>query len=245
MDHGQDRNPSSGGSRRPDEAPSDMGCQAALRCLAHAGVDKAAVDLIIVAAPRPISRSRRSPAWCRRSSASRAGQCPAFDVNSVCAGFVFALNVAQGMMLTDPSALPQRAGHRHRRVLQDHELEGSAHLRVLRRRRGRGAADAAPSDSDRASTSTWAATAAGASTSRCPAAARACPRAPSVIEKRLNKFVMDGPKVWEFAVNTVPRDDPVAAARARSDAAGSGPADPAPEQPAHAGGDHDVAGAAA
>ena len=25
-----------------------------------------------------------------------------------------------------------------------------------------------------------------------------------MIEKRLNKFVMDGPKVWEFAVNTVP-----------------------------------------
>ena len=28
----------------PDEAPSDMGCQAALRCLRNAGVEKAAVD---------------------------------------------------------------------------------------------------------------------------------------------------------------------------------------------------------
>ena len=29
-------------------------------------------------------------------------QCPAFDVNSVCAGFVFALSAAQGMMLASP-----------------------------------------------------------------------------------------------------------------------------------------------
>jgi 3-oxoacyl-[acyl-carrier-protein] synthase-3 len=30
------------------------------------------------------------------------------------------------------------------------------------------------------------------------------PVSPEVVEKRLNKFVMNGPKVWEFAVSTVP-----------------------------------------
>jgi len=37
----------------PDEAPSDLGCQAALRCLTNAGIDKTAVDLIIVACATP------------------------------------------------------------------------------------------------------------------------------------------------------------------------------------------------
>jgi 3-oxoacyl-[acyl-carrier-protein] synthase-3 len=31
------------------------------------------------------------------------------------------------------------------------------------------------------------------------------PASPEVLEKRLNTFVMNGPKVWEFAVDTVPR----------------------------------------
>lgn len=47
---------------RPDEAPSDMGTEAAIRCLADAGVDKAAVDLIVVACATRINRSRLSPA---------------------------------------------------------------------------------------------------------------------------------------------------------------------------------------
>ena len=58
----------------PDEAPSDMGCQAALRCLTQRGrgqgrgrPDRSSP------ARRPISRSRRSPAWCRRSWGSPSG----------------------------------------------------------------------------------------------------------------------------------------------------------------------------
>jgi 3-oxoacyl-[acyl-carrier-protein] synthase-3 len=30
------------------------------------------------------------------------------------------------------------------------------------------------------------------------------PISPEVLDKQLNKFVMNGPRVWEFAVNTVP-----------------------------------------
>ena len=37
----------------PDEAPSDMGAEAARRCLADAGVDASAVDLIVVACATP------------------------------------------------------------------------------------------------------------------------------------------------------------------------------------------------
>src|SRR5690242_17779484 len=37
----------------PGEAPSDMGCEAARRCLEMAGIDKSAVDLIVVACATP------------------------------------------------------------------------------------------------------------------------------------------------------------------------------------------------
>src|SRR5216110_445475 len=37
----------------PAEAPSDMGCEAARRCLANAGLGTSAVDLIVVACATP------------------------------------------------------------------------------------------------------------------------------------------------------------------------------------------------
>src|SRR4051812_46227508 len=85
------------------EAPSDMGCQAALRCLERAGVDKMAVDLIIVACATPDQSQPAVACMIQEKMGVAQGRCPAFDVNSVCAGFVFALNAAQGMMLSDPA----------------------------------------------------------------------------------------------------------------------------------------------
>ena len=67
------------------------------------GVDKAAVDLIIVACATPDQSQPAVACMVQEKLGIAEGQCPAFDVNSVCAGFVFALNVAQGMMLTDPA----------------------------------------------------------------------------------------------------------------------------------------------
>ena len=199
----------------PEEAPSDMACQAALRCLTQAGVDKAAVDLVIVACATPDQSQPAVACMVQEKLGIAERQCPAFDVNSVCAGFVFALNVAQGMMLTDRRALPERAGHRHRRVLQDPELEGS-HGPACSSATAQGRCCCrTPTPTIGASTFTWAATAGGASSSRCPAAAPACRSSAEVIEKRLNTFVMNGPRVWEFAINTVPRDDPFAARRTR------------------------------
>ena len=89
----------------PEETPSDMGCQAALRCLANAGVERAAVDLIIVACATPDQSQPAVACMVQEKLGIAEGRCPAFDVNSVCAGFVFALNVAQGMMLTDRRAI--------------------------------------------------------------------------------------------------------------------------------------------
>ena len=121
-----------------------MGVQAALRCLANAGVDKSAVDLIIVACASPDQMQPAVACLVQEKLGIAAGQCPAFDVNSVCAGFVFALNVAQGMMLAAPSAISKRAHHRERRLFQDPQLGRSANLCLLRRRRGSGVVVADP-----------------------------------------------------------------------------------------------------
>src|SRR5262245_18418458 len=87
----------------PEEAPSDLACEAAVRCLEHAGVDRTAVDLLIVACTTPDQSQPAVACLVQEKLGIAAGRCPAFDVNSVCAGFVFPLNVAQGMMLTEPA----------------------------------------------------------------------------------------------------------------------------------------------
>ena len=100
-------------------------------------------------------------------------QCPAFDVNSVCAGFVFALNVAQSMMLTAPSK------YRHALVIG---TDAFSKIMNWNDRRtcvffGDGAGAVLLSQSDTGMTafaSTWGATGAAAATSRCRAAAPGC-----------------------------------------------------------------------
>src|SRR5450432_1984006 len=91
----------------PAEAPSDMAYEAAKSCLRHAGVDKSAVDLIIVACATPDQSQPAVACMVQEKLGVAEGHCPAFDVNSVCAGFVFALDVAQSMMLTAPRQFRQ------------------------------------------------------------------------------------------------------------------------------------------
>ena len=155
-----------------------MGCQAALRCLAHAGRRQAAVDLIIVACATPDQSQPAVACMVQEKLGIAEGQCPAFDVNSVCAGFVFALNVAQGMMLTEPE--------RYRNVLVIGTDAFSKILNWKDRRTcvffgdgaGRGAADPDRERRRSASTSTWAATGAGAEFIEVPGRRHAPARQP-------------------------------------------------------------------
>src|SRR5689334_6542177 len=85
-----------------NECPSDMACRAAERCLHSAGVDRSAVDLIVVACASPDQIQPAVACLVQEKLGIASRECPAFDVNSVCAGFVFALNAAHGMMLAAP-----------------------------------------------------------------------------------------------------------------------------------------------
>jgi 3-oxoacyl-[acyl-carrier-protein] synthase-3 len=192
----------------PGEAPSDMGCQAALRCLSQAGVDKSAVDLIVVACATPDQSQPAVACIIQDKLGVGARQCPAFDVNSVCAGFVFALDVAQSMMLAAPEQF--------RNALV---IGTDAFSRILnwKDRRtcvffgdGAGAVlltqtDGQTKDDDRRIHFQLGSDGRGRRCIEVPAGGSAIPASAVVIEERLNTFVMDGPKVWDFAVNTVPR----------------------------------------
>ncbi len=188
----------------PGEAPSDMGCQAALRCLSQGGLDRSEVDLIVVACATPDQSQPAVACLIQEKLGLGERQCPAFDVNSVCAGFVFALDVAQSMMLAAPEqfrntlvigtdAFTKVLNWNDRRTCiffgdgagavllsQTEEHDRRIHFRLGSDGRG----------------------------SRCiqvPAGGTRQPVDADVLARRLNTFMMDGPKVWDFAVTTVPR----------------------------------------
>jgi 3-oxoacyl-[acyl-carrier-protein] synthase-3 len=185
------------------EAPSDMGCRAALRCLEDAGVDRSAVDLIVVACATPDQSQPAVACMIQEKLGIAQHQAPAFDVNSVCAGFVFALNVAQAMMLSAPA--------QYRNVLV---IGADAFSKIMNwsdRRTciffgdGAGAVLLSQTDDERRIHFALGSDGRGSRDIQVPAGGSRVPVTAEVLEKRLNTFVMDGPKVWDFAIGTVPR----------------------------------------
>ncbi len=76
----------------PDETVATMGYQASLRALEMAGVAKDEIDLIIVATT---SATHAFPsAACQVQAMLGIKGCPAFDVAAACAGFTYALSIA-------------------------------------------------------------------------------------------------------------------------------------------------------
>jgi 3-oxoacyl-[acyl-carrier-protein] synthase-3 len=82
----------------PDVTSSDLGLEASRRALEAAGRAPADVDLIIVATSTP-DMVFPSTAAILQHKLGIAG-CPAFDVQAVCSGFIYALTVADAMIRT-------------------------------------------------------------------------------------------------------------------------------------------------
>ena len=78
------------------EKTSDLAVAAAEKAMAHAGIDASQLDLIVIATTTPDDTFPSTATTVQRKlNASRAF---AFDVQAVCAGFVYALTVAESMM---------------------------------------------------------------------------------------------------------------------------------------------------
>src|SRR5258708_5932717 len=84
----------------PSQATSDLIVPAAQQALAASGIRVEALDLIIVATDTPDYLSPSTAAVVQyRLGAKQAG---AFDINSACAGFVTALDMAAKYIAADP-----------------------------------------------------------------------------------------------------------------------------------------------
>ncbi|MCX7674068.1 MAG: ketoacyl-ACP synthase III [Thiobacillaceae bacterium] len=81
------------------ELTSDLALKAAERALESAGIEAAELDLIIVATTTP-DRVFPSTACILQAKLGVANGCPAFDVQAVCSGFVYALGVADSFIRT-------------------------------------------------------------------------------------------------------------------------------------------------
>ncbi len=80
----------------PGVTTSDLGAEAARRALDAAGLSAGQIDLIIVATSTPDMVF--PSAACILQNKIGANGCPAFDVQAVCSGFVYALTVADAMI---------------------------------------------------------------------------------------------------------------------------------------------------
>lgn len=82
----------------PDVLCSDLAFEAAKNALQAAGLQPGDIDLIIVATSTP-DMVFPSTACILQNKLGIAG-CPAFDIQAVCSGFVYALSVADAMIKT-------------------------------------------------------------------------------------------------------------------------------------------------
>lgn len=81
------------------ETSSDMGLKAARKAIEMAAIDASEIDLIVVATTTPDKKFPSNACIIQRQLDLHG--CPAFDVQAVCSGFVYALDVANRMIRTD------------------------------------------------------------------------------------------------------------------------------------------------
>src|SRR3954463_8654023 len=78
------------------EATSDMALVASRKALAAAGISAQDIDLIVVATTTPDMIFPSTA--CILQAKLGAKNCPAFDVQAVCSGFIYALSIADQFM---------------------------------------------------------------------------------------------------------------------------------------------------
>ena len=78
------------------EFTSDLALEAALQAISSAGIEAGQIDLIIVATTTP-DKIFPSVATMLQRKLGIAG-CPAFDVQAVCSGFIYALATADNFI---------------------------------------------------------------------------------------------------------------------------------------------------
>ncbi len=82
----------------PEEMTSDLATKAAENAIASANIQASEIDLIIVATTTPDKVFPSVASIVQRKIGATVSQCPAFDIQAVCSGFVYALSVANNFI---------------------------------------------------------------------------------------------------------------------------------------------------
>ena len=83
----------------PDEHTSDLAFEAARNAINNASINADEIDLIIVATTHQIKFSQAQLVMFKQSLGIK--NCPAFDIQAVCSGFIYALSVADKFIKTN------------------------------------------------------------------------------------------------------------------------------------------------
>ncbi|MGJ8621039.1 MAG: beta-ketoacyl-ACP synthase III [Methylophilaceae bacterium] len=82
----------------PEELTSDLATKAAQHAMESANVKAEEIDLIIVATTTPDKIFPSVASMVQRKLGATVSQCPAFDIQAVCSGFVYALSIANNFI---------------------------------------------------------------------------------------------------------------------------------------------------
>jgi 3-oxoacyl-[acyl-carrier-protein] synthase-3 len=82
------------------EFSSDLGCKAAQKALENANISVCDVDLILVATVTPDMQFPSTA--CIVQAKLGCMDVPCFDINAVCSGFVYALDVGRNFLINNP-----------------------------------------------------------------------------------------------------------------------------------------------
>ena len=80
-----------------DELASDLGYKAALKAIEDSNITKDEIDLIIVGTSSP---DKIAPSTACIIAEKLQVSCPGFDINAVCTGFLYGLNIATSLIET-------------------------------------------------------------------------------------------------------------------------------------------------
>ncbi len=184
----------------PSEATSDLATQAAHKALQAAGLSAVDLDLLIVATSTP---DQPIPATAATVQANLgAVRAAAFDVDSVCTGFVYGLVIAHAMLAADPG--PQTAlvigADTYSRILdyQDRRTcvlfgDGAGAVVLGKRGNGRGLLASSLNTDGRL-----------AGLVGIPAGGSRRPAGPESVAAGQHYFRMNGREVRDFAARVVP-----------------------------------------
>lgn len=184
----------------PSEATSDLALYASLNALKNAGLHAEDVDLIVLATSSPDMIQPATAAILQGKLG--AVNAAAFDVGAVCAGFVYALVTATGMM---------RAFDQYKNVLV---VGAETYSRILNWQDrttsvffgdGAGAVVLTKSEEPGYMGHYLMNDGLGWDVIKFPAGGSRIPASKSSLEDGLHAFQMDGKKVWDFAIKAMPQ----------------------------------------